>query len=261
MPIVAVCPECGEEHRLKSEHAGRTFRCRQCGEPVDAPDRNRRKRRRRPRDDDFEETRPRRRSRGKSGGGRTAIIITCSIVGGFLLIGGLWFLFSGGLSGSWKPDSSIASRLTEEHPVGSYTVSAPDSLRVVGRSDGTMFGGRRSELRLMGPEGSVWITVQNRRPSDDRSRPEIYILENGDRRSPDSRPDFTFPRGEASDGSISGIPFARAVIPNGFGAQHMCVYVGYDGDVKVEMRCMTRADVDDERFLLIDGVARSLRRN
>jgi hypothetical protein len=37
MPIVATCPECGRRHSLADHLAGKTIKCKECGEPVEAP--------------------------------------------------------------------------------------------------------------------------------------------------------------------------------------------------------------------------------
>ncbi|MCA8992226.1 MAG: hypothetical protein KDA69_15865 [Planctomycetaceae bacterium] len=37
-PLIAICPECEKQHRLRPEMAGKQFRCKGCGLPVRAPD-------------------------------------------------------------------------------------------------------------------------------------------------------------------------------------------------------------------------------
>jgi len=53
MPIQVTCENCFHDHTVKSEYAGRKFKCKGCGEPLQVPNAKSRSRSRKPDDDDF----------------------------------------------------------------------------------------------------------------------------------------------------------------------------------------------------------------
>lgn len=250
MSITATCPECGEDHRLDEKHAGRRIRCRECGEPVDVPgERPRRKR------DREEHDRPRRAAR-KRGSGRRWILVG-SIAGGLLLVVGLLVVMNP-LQSGWRPDPSIADRLTEEYRIGAYVLSAPPQMHEVGRAEFGRADRGRSQIRLVGPDGSVWITIQRHESYRTKGTPEIVI---GDREAAAVQgKEFVFPQGEVTHGTLDGIRFVRAEVPHYYGNRNVIFYVAYDDDAKIEIHCLSPHGFDDERSILIDGVARSFRR-